>query len=93
MKGLKKCYMVRFSKKTGKVDKTMSAWGSALLQLWVLQNTPKTKDALIFDEDGNVIAYCEGNESGFPSLSTSGCGVIDDYCPGLLEVLKNDEED
>ena len=35
--------LIRFSKKTGKVDTSMTAIGKGVIQLWALQNTTKTK--------------------------------------------------
>lgn len=90
---MKRYYLVRFSKKTGKIDTSMSALGKALLQLWALQNTTtKTKDTIIFDEDGWVSSYYEGN-GDFPNITKykddDRLEHIDDYCKGLLEEVKS----
>ena len=85
---LKTCYLVRFSRKSGKIDTTLNALGNALLQLWALQNTTKTKDTIIFDEDGLVLMYVEGRE-GFPKVTKGGNEHIDKYCKGLLEAVRN----
>ena len=89
MKELKTNYLVRFTRKTGKIDTTIEGLGEGLLSLWALQNTTKTKDTIIFDEDGIVVAYYEGTATGFPKV-TEGDGVehIDKYCKGLLEAVK-----
>lgn len=94
MAELKTCYLVRFNRKTGKIDTTMQALGKALLQMWALQNTTaKTKDTIIFDEDGEVITYYEGT-GDFPDITKYGEGTaegihfIDEFCEGLLEAVK-----
>lgn len=59
--------LIRFSKKTGKVDTTMTALGKGLIQLWALQNTPKTKACVIVDiDESKVIAEYVGTADGFP---------------------------
>lgn len=62
--------LVRFSKKTGKIDTCMTAIGKGLIQLWALQNTPKTKACVIIDIDEER-AYAEyiGTEDGFPKIT------------------------
>lgn len=83
---MKKFYLVRFAKKTGKIDTTMEAYGTGLMAMWALQHTTKTKDTIIFDEDGNVKYYYEGT-GDFPKI-TKNEGHINDYCEGLLEAVK-----
>ena len=43
--------LMRFSKRTGKIDQSMVGWGKGLLKLWGLQNTTKSKATLVFDLD------------------------------------------
>lgn len=94
MDGLKRCYCVRFNRKSGKIDTTLTGLGKGMLQLWGLQNTvAKTKDTIIFDEDGLVIIYYEGT-GDFPKVTKYGEGTtegvhhIDEFCKGLLEAVK-----
>ena len=42
--------LIRFSKKTGKIDMTMTGMGSAMMQLWALKNTTKSKVTVIVDQ-------------------------------------------
>lgn len=69
MSALNNYGLVRFSKKTGKIDTTMTAIGKGLLQLWALQNTTKTKATVIIDIDERKISseYI-GTEDGFPEI-------------------------
>ena len=67
--GLNVCVLFRFSKKTGKVDTTMTAMGKALLQMWALQNTTTSKRTLIFDrETGKCLFAASGTKDGFPII-------------------------
>ena len=76
--------LIRFSRRSGKVDTTLEGLGNAALRLWALQNTTKTKDTIIFNKaTGEVVYYFEGTE-GYPKMFDQGLGNIDDYCPGLL---------
>lgn len=78
-------YLVRFSKKTGKIDTTMSGVSKGMLGMWALQNTTKTKDTIVFNATtGEIDKYYEGT-GDFPKITKGG--NIDDYCIGLLEAL------
>lgn len=91
---MKRFYLVRFSRKSGKIDTTLTGLGKGMLELWGLQNTTaKTKDTIIFDEDGEVVMYYEGT-GDFPKVTKYGEGTaegihfIDEFCEGLLEAVK-----
>ena len=87
---LKEYVLVRFSKKTGKIDTTLEALGNATLKLWALQNTTKTKDTVIFAKDsGDIVEYYEGT-GDFPKITKPDDKVknIEDLCPGLLEAVQ-----
>lgn len=87
MKILDTFCLVRFSKRTGRIDTTLEATGSAQLKLWALHNCTKTKDIIIFHkETGNCIMCVEGTE-GFPNIFEEELGNIKSYCPGLLEAV------
>ena len=81
--------LVRFTRRTGKIDTTIECLGSARLKMWALHNTTKSKDSIIFNkETGNVVIYVTGT-GDFPKVEKD-CGNIEDYCKGLLEeVNKN----
>ena len=82
-----KWYLVRFSKKTGKIDTTMECEsGFAMLKLWGLTKTTKSKDSIVFDNEGKVIAYYEGT-GDFPKISEPENETVDMYCEGLLEAI------
>ena len=87
MKELRTNVLVRFSRRSGKIDTTIEGLGTGVLRLWALQNTTKTKDTIIFDkEEGDVLWYYTGTED-FPEIESEDLGNIEDYCPGMLLAL------
>ena len=61
--------LIRFSKKTGNIDTTMTALGRGVIQLWALQNTTKTKASVIVDIDEHkVFSEYVGTADGFPEV-------------------------
>lgn len=96
---LKKFYLVRFTRRTGKCDTLMSGLGSGLLRMWALQNTTKkSKDTIIFDEDGVVHWYYEGT-GDFPDITDyiknaeeNGFTHIDTFCEGMMDYIANQTE-
>ena len=81
--------LVRFSKKTGKIDTLHEGISAAVMKLWALQNTKKTKDTIIFSkETGDVICWVRGT-SDFPKVAEDSLGNIEDLCSGLLEYVRN----
>ena len=98
MSELKRYYLCRFNRKSGKIDTCMTGLGNGMIQLWALQNTyAKSKDTIIFDEDGWVHSYYEGT-GDFPDITKYGENTeegvhhIDEFCEGLLEACKKDPD-
>ena len=61
--------LVRFSKRSGKIDTTMTAIGRGMIQLWALQNTTKTKACVIVDiDERGVFSEYIGTADGFPKI-------------------------
>lgn len=61
--------LVRFGKKTGKPDTTMTAIGCGLLKLWGLQNTTKTKATVVVDiDERRTVTEFIGSAAGFPEV-------------------------
>ena len=84
-------FAIRFYKKSGKIDKTLTHDISpAMLKMWGLTNTTaKSKDTIVFDSNGKVLAYYEGT-GDFPKVCDVTGEHIDKYCPGLLEACLKD---
>ena len=81
--------LVRYSKKSGKIDKTLTGLGSALLKLWALQNTTSSKECLVFSaETGKVIYHTVGRKDDMPVIQDYELGHISEYCEGLLEAFQ-----
>lgn len=58
-----KKFLVRVSKKTGKIDTCMYGYAISVLKLWALQNTTKTKDTYIFLESGEILVKIVGTQN------------------------------
>ena len=82
--------LVRFARKSGKIDTSLESEECDKLFSWAVKNTTKTKDSIIFEKDaGKVIWYCEGT-GDVPKIYNIDLGYIDDYCEGLLEAVQDD---
>lgn len=92
MGDLKVHILFRFSKKTGKIDTTMTGLGSAQMQLWALNNTTPSKCTMIIEQvTGNVIFMATGSKDGFPKVEKS-VGHCTEY--GLpFEFIQSIEDD
>jgi hypothetical protein len=80
----KRFYLIRFTKKQGKINKTLEAGSEAMLKMWALQNTTKTTACFIFDDEGNITYQTEGTDTGFPKVIEPEGENIEYYCPGIL---------
>lgn len=61
--------LVRYSKKTGKVDTCMTGCLSSMMKAWALQNTTKTKICEVFElSTGIITARFTGTKDGFPKV-------------------------
>ena len=55
--------LFRFFKKSGKIEKTVTALGSAQLNMWAMLNTPKNRSCLVFErESGRLVFATEGTD-------------------------------
>lgn len=79
--------LFRYSKKTGKIDTTLTAANLPLLKLYAVQNTTKTKNSIIIERDnGKVLFMVEGTKDG-PAISDDDLGICTEY--GLpLEIVQ-----
>lgn len=84
--------LFRFSKKTGKIDTTMTGLGSAMMQMWALNNTPKTKGVVIINQrTGEVVFATMGTADGFPKVEKN-CGHCEEF--GIpFEVVQSIKDD
>ena len=83
--------LARFSKKTGAVDKVMTALGKGLIQLWALQNTTKTKACVIVDiDERRVDSEYVGTADGFPERRTDPDEFEFDMPEELLQVFEEE---
>ena len=87
------CALVRFSKKTGKIDTTLTATGYAMLNLWGLQNTTKGKESIVFSRDnGLMISHYIGRTDGdMPEVEwCEDYENIEEYAEGILESINEE---
>lgn len=67
----KECVLFRYTRKSGRIDKTLTGYNIPMLKLWALSNTTKSKDCLIIEMDSyKVVALVEGRPD-FPKLTES----------------------
>lgn len=85
--------LVRFSKKTGKIDMSMTAIGKGMIQAWALQNTPKTKACVIVDIDERKVV-CEfiGTADGFPEIRREAEAFEFDIPDALFDIFKEESD-
>lgn len=85
-------YGVLFNRNNGKIVKTMeSEFTPSMLVAFALQGkVSKTRDYVVFGDDGIIIFYCEGKGNNvYPEICKDMEGMhIDKLCKGLLESLK-----
>lgn len=61
--------LVRFNKKTRKIDTVMTAIGKGLIQLWAFQNTSKNTACAIVDiDERRIVSEYIGTKDGFPKV-------------------------
>jgi len=87
--------LFRCSKKTGKIDTTMTGITTGLMQMWALNNTTKSKRTLIFNrETGQCIFHAIGADS-MPHIEKGDCGTCEDFGISLddLKAIKDERFD
>lgn len=92
--------LFRASKKTGKIDTTITAMVSSMLMLWAMQNTTSSKQCLVFErESGKLVYATSGTKDGFPEVRDArkhgDLGICEDYGIPLeaLHKIKDDRFD
>lgn len=87
--------LFRFSQKTGKIDTTMTSLGSALLQMWALNHTTKTKSCVIVERDTGTVVFATQGTDGFPKARKGDLGSIEGFGFPLeeLQSIKDDRFD
>ena len=85
-----KHYAILFNRKSGKIIKSIEAFSSAMLKMYALNgNVSSTRDYVVFNEDGIISFYCEGQKDDFPKICDDMAGKnIGELCAGLLDEIK-----
>ncbi len=62
--------LIQSNKKSGKVVNVVTAMGKAMLKMWALKNTSKTRQTFIFERNsGKMVFACNGSADGFPTIA------------------------
>lgn len=62
--------LIQSNKKSGKIVNVITAMGMAMLKMWALKNTSKTKQTFIFERNsGKMVFACSGSNDGFPTIA------------------------
>ena len=77
MKELTVHVLFRSDKKSGAIDTTMVALGSATLNAWALMNTTKSKNTYVFERESGKLVYSAEGTPDFPRIS------YDKDCEGM----------
>lgn len=92
MEEMETYYLVIFLRKSGKIKLTASGLSKGMLELMALQKTAKNQDAMIVKRSNGQILWYVENHDGYPTVIDQQDEihnrVLDDLCPGLLNVLK-----
>lgn len=71
--------LFRYSKKTGKIDRTLTAINLPLLKLYAMENTTKTKNSIVIERDtGKVLFVVEGTQE-WPVIVKGDLGNCAEY--------------
>lgn len=84
--------MVVFNRFSGRLVHLYEAESVSLMKLTLIQKgLTARQDALVFNADTGVVEiYAEGVKAGhLPKLLEKDLGVLEDYCPGLLEAFNS----
>lgn len=84
--------LFRFSQKTGKVDTTMTSLGKAMLEMWALNNTTKTKGCIIADRDTGDVVFTTQGTGDFPRVRKGNLGNIENFGISMID-LQNITDD
>lgn len=68
MKDLTVYVLVRFNKKSCKVDTVMTGLGNAMMNLWALNNTPKTKACAVIERETGEVVFMTYGTGEFPKV-------------------------
>ena len=88
---MKNNYGILFNRKSGKVFKIMEGLMSSLMKMWALNgNVSASRDFVVFDEDGLILAYYEGRKDDMPKIRKELEGKnINEIFEGALEMVVN----
>ena len=84
-----KHYAILFNRKSGRAIKIIEQpYGDALLKIVALNNTKSSQDCIIFNDNGIVTAYFEGNENDMPTMCEDMLGKsVEEFGFSIKEIM------
>ena len=82
--------LIKFHKRTGKIDTTLEAEGYDQLIKWAMKATPQTKESIIFNKaTGKIVCYISGTPNGGELITIDYDTNIEELCPGILSAVNS----
>ena len=84
-----KHYAILFNRESGSAIKVFEQpYGDALLKILALNNTKSSQDCIIFNENGIVTAYFEGNKNDIPTICEDMTGKsVEEFGFSIKEIM------
>ena len=84
-----KHYAILFNRKSGRAIKVIEQpYGDALLKIVALNNTKSSQDCIIFNDNGIVTAYFEGNKNDIPTICEDMTGKsVEEFGFSIKEIM------
>lgn len=84
-----KHYAILFNRKSGRAIKVIEQpYGDALLKIVALNNTKSSQDCIIFNENGIVTAYFEGNKNDMSTMCEDMLGKsVEEFGFSIKEIM------
>ena len=84
-----KHYAILFNRKSGRAIKLIEQpFGDAMLKMVALNNTRPSQDCIIFNDNGIITAYIEGNKNDIPTICEDMIGKsVEEFGFSIKEIM------
>ena len=84
-----KHYAILFNRKSGRAIKLIEQpFGDAMLKMVALNNTRPSQDCIIFNDNGIITAYIEGNKNDMPTFCEDMIGKsVEEFGFSIKEIM------
>ena len=84
-----KHYAILFNRKSGRTIKIIEQpYGDAMLKMLALNNTKSSQDCIIFNDNGIVTDYIEGNINDIPTMCEDMLGKsVEEFGFSIKEIM------